>query len=187
MRVRFFSHSKLQCKLSYGVRTPPCAVAYIYICTHVKDPVVHVRVRWTMETLKHPARTLGWVARLCCSLLTSGKATRIMPWEKSHWDNTVVKSKVKEERSKKSSVTACLTAALSPYSLCQVSNDFSCRIQGGVSMAQASLDAWHLFWAASSANRYSRNSTSRLKMNSTGPFKINFLIGQNMGWNIDIL
>ena len=35
-----------QCRLSYGVRTPPS------ICAHVKDPVVHVRVRWIMETLK---------------------------------------------------------------------------------------------------------------------------------------
>ena len=32
--------------------TPPCAIACIYICAHVKDPVVHVRVRWIMEILK---------------------------------------------------------------------------------------------------------------------------------------
>ena len=49
---------------SYGVRTPPCAIACTYICAHVKDPVVHVKVRWIMETLKHPACTVGWVARL---------------------------------------------------------------------------------------------------------------------------
>ena len=35
-----------QCGLSYGVRTPPCAIVCIYICAHIKDPVVHVRVRW---------------------------------------------------------------------------------------------------------------------------------------------
>ena len=29
-----------------------CSVACIDICAHVKDPVVHVRVRWIMETLK---------------------------------------------------------------------------------------------------------------------------------------
>ena len=40
-----------QCRLSYGVRTSPCAIASIYICAHVKDPVVHVRVCWIMETL----------------------------------------------------------------------------------------------------------------------------------------
>ena len=39
-----------QCRLSYGVRTPPCAIACINTCAHVKDPVVHVRVRWIVET-----------------------------------------------------------------------------------------------------------------------------------------
>ena len=39
-----------QCRLSYGVRTPPCAIACI--CAQVKDPVVHVRVRLIMVTLK---------------------------------------------------------------------------------------------------------------------------------------
>ena len=66
-----------QCRLSYGVRSPPFAITSIYICAHVKDPVVLVRVRWIMETLKHQACTLGWVARLCCSWLSPGKATRI--------------------------------------------------------------------------------------------------------------
>ena len=31
---------------SYGVRTPPSAIAYINISALVKDPVVHIRVRW---------------------------------------------------------------------------------------------------------------------------------------------
>ena len=66
-----------QCRLSYGVRTPPCAVACTYICTHVKNPVVHGRVRWIMETLKHLTCTIGWVVRLCRSWLSPGKATRI--------------------------------------------------------------------------------------------------------------
>ena len=69
------------------VRTPPCAIACINICAHVEDQIVHVRVRWVMETLKHPECTVGWVARLCRSWLFLGKATRI-----SHGDNTVVKS-----------------------------------------------------------------------------------------------
>ena len=43
---------------------------------------IHVRVRWIMETLKHPACIVGCVARLCRSLLSPGKATRI-----SHWRN----------------------------------------------------------------------------------------------------
>ena len=72
-----------QCRLSYGVRTPPCAIACIYTCAHVKDPVVYVRVRWIMKTLKHPASTVGWVARLCRSWLSTGKATRISHRRKS--------------------------------------------------------------------------------------------------------
>ena len=73
----FFPRKKFQCTHSYGVRTPPCAIARIYICVHVKDSVVHVRVRWIMETLKHPACTTGWVARLYRSWLSRGKAIRI--------------------------------------------------------------------------------------------------------------
>ena len=34
-------------------------------------------VQWVMETLKHPACTVGWVAWLCRSWLSPGKATRI--------------------------------------------------------------------------------------------------------------
>ena len=67
----------LQCRLSYGVRTSPCAIACIYICAQVTDPVVRVRVRWIMETLKHQACTVGWVARLCRIWLSPGKAARI--------------------------------------------------------------------------------------------------------------
>ena len=49
----------------------------IYICAHAKDPVVPVRVRRIMETLKHPACTVGWVARICRGCLSRGKAIRI--------------------------------------------------------------------------------------------------------------
>ena len=76
--ARDFSPSvNLQCRLSYGVRKAACAIACIYICAHVKDHVVHVRVRWIVETLKHPACTVGWTTRLCRSWLSPGKATRI--------------------------------------------------------------------------------------------------------------
>ena len=67
-----FGEDSLRC-----VRTSPCAIACINICAHVKDPVVRVRVRWNMETLKHPACTLGLVVWLCRSWLSPGKATRI--------------------------------------------------------------------------------------------------------------
>ena len=73
----FFSQSQLSVQTLLRCSYTLCAIACIYICAHVKDPVVHVRVRWIMETLKHPACTLGWVARLCCSWLSPGKPTRI--------------------------------------------------------------------------------------------------------------
>ena len=38
-----------------------------------------------METLKHPACTVGWVARLCRSWLFPGKATRIFPGSNPKW------------------------------------------------------------------------------------------------------
>ena len=41
----FCPRANFQCRLSYGVRTPPCAIACFNIRTHVKDPAVHVRVR----------------------------------------------------------------------------------------------------------------------------------------------
>ena len=39
--AKYFSPGvSFQCRLSHGARTPPCAIACIYICTHDKDPVV---------------------------------------------------------------------------------------------------------------------------------------------------
>ena len=49
----FFHRGNFQCRLSYGVRTPPCSIACIHICAHVKDPVVGVRVRWIKEILNN--------------------------------------------------------------------------------------------------------------------------------------
>ena len=83
-----------QCRLSYGVRTPPCAIACINTCAHVKDPVVHVRVRWIMETLKHlnMHRSLGGAT--LSQLAFPGESKPSFPWEKSHVDDTVAKNKV---------------------------------------------------------------------------------------------
>ena len=81
----FFSYNQLSGRLSYGFCTPLCAVACINICAHVKYPVVHVRIRWVMETLKHPACTVGSVARLCLSRLFPGKATRISHGRNLSW------------------------------------------------------------------------------------------------------
>ena len=63
---------------------PPRAIAGIYICAHVKDSVVRVRVRWIMDTLK-----------VCHSWLSPRKETRI-----SHGRNpigTIQLSKVYEK------------------------------------------------------------------------------------------
>ena len=49
-----------------------------------------------METLRHPACTVGWVARLCRSWLSSWESNPNFPWEKSQWDHTVVKTKRKK-------------------------------------------------------------------------------------------
>ena len=76
MQVRFPGAARdfsprvnFQRRLFHGVRTPPCAIACIYICAHLNGPLVHVRVRWIMETLEHPVCTVGW--------LSPGKASRI--------------------------------------------------------------------------------------------------------------
>ena len=73
----FSPRVNFQRRLSYRVRAPPCAIACITVCAHVKDLVVRDRFRWIMETLKHAACTVGWEARLCRSWLSSWKATRI--------------------------------------------------------------------------------------------------------------
>ena len=54
----FLPRVNFQCRISFGVRTPTCAIACINICAHVKDPVVHVRVRWIMaaQTPSTPQR-----------------------------------------------------------------------------------------------------------------------------------
>ena len=74
----FFSQSQLSVQTLLHVSVHPCVQSRAFnICAYVKDPVVRVRVRWSMETLKHPACTVGWVARLCRNWLSPGKATRI--------------------------------------------------------------------------------------------------------------
>ena len=60
-----------QCRLCYGVRTPSSAVACIFIYTHVRDPMIHVRVWLIMYSMYC---RLGSVTR---GLLSLGKATRI--------------------------------------------------------------------------------------------------------------
>ena len=86
--ARHFSpRVNFQCRLSYGVRTIPCAIACIYICAHVKDPVVHVRVWWIMETLKRLACNAGLGRATLSQLAFPGEGNQNFTWEKSHWDN----------------------------------------------------------------------------------------------------
>ena len=59
------------------VSTPPRAITCINICVYLKDPVVHARVWWIIETLKYPACTIGWVRWLWCSWHSPGKAIKI--------------------------------------------------------------------------------------------------------------
>ena len=74
----FFSHCQLPVQTfswcPYNPRVQPHALTSVRT---VKDPVVHVKVRWIMETLKHSACSVVWVARLCRSWFSVGKATRI--------------------------------------------------------------------------------------------------------------
>ena len=71
------------------VHTSPCANACIDIYVRVKDPVVHVRVRWIMETLKYPACAIGQVVQLS-RLAFPGESNLNFPWENSQQDKIVV-------------------------------------------------------------------------------------------------
>ena len=74
-----FSQSQLSVQTL--VRIPPCAITCINMCAHVKDPVVHIRVRWIMETRNHPGCTVGWIARRCRSWLSPGKQSEFFMGE----------------------------------------------------------------------------------------------------------
>ena len=98
----FSPRVSFQGRLSYVC---PYAPVCINICVHVKDPVGHVRVCWINETLKHPAHTVGWVARLL-QLAFPGESNLNFPWEKSHWDNIVVKKKERSINKSETKLTA---------------------------------------------------------------------------------
>ena len=76
----FFFQSQLSVQtLLRACHTQPCAITCIDICVHIKDPVVHVRVQWIMETLKHQACTVGWVVWLHHSWLSPGESNLNYP------------------------------------------------------------------------------------------------------------
>ena len=73
MKVRFPGVARdfspivnFECRLYYGCLYTPMH-NHIYICVHVKDPVVHVNVWWITETLKQPTCIVGIVVWLCHS------------------------------------------------------------------------------------------------------------------------
>ena len=69
----FCSKSQLSVQTLLWCPYDPVRKDMFYICVHVNDPIAHVRVGWIMETLKHPACTLGWVVRLCQNWLSPGR------------------------------------------------------------------------------------------------------------------
>ena len=82
---------------SYGVCTLLCAITCIHICVHVKDSVVHVRVLWIMKTLKHPACTAGWVARLSQLAFLGGRQLKFLTGEMPLGQYSCKKLKVKNK------------------------------------------------------------------------------------------
>ena len=100
----FLPRVNFQCRLSFGVHTAQCAITCINICVHEKGSVAHARVWWIMETLKLPVCTIGWVAQLS-QLAFPRESNANFLWDKSHWDNTVVK---KKKQKKKKKARSCL-------------------------------------------------------------------------------
>ena len=82
-----------QCRLSYCVSTPLCAITCINICVHVRDPVIHIGLVNYGNT-----RTPSMRCRLCSAPLSQlafpGEGNPKCPWEKFHWDNTAVEKNV---------------------------------------------------------------------------------------------
>ena len=88
----FLLESSLNADSLTSVSTPLCATTCLNLCAHMKDPVVHVRVWWIMETLKPTACTEGWVVRLS-QLAFPGESNQNFPWEKSRRDDEPGKKK----------------------------------------------------------------------------------------------
>ena len=59
--------------------------------------MVYVRVRWIIETLKTPSIHGRLGSSTLSQLAFLRHSNSNFPWEKSHWDITVVKSKVKKK------------------------------------------------------------------------------------------
>ena len=90
-----FSQWTFRCRLSYGACTLPCATAYIDICAHVKDTVVHVRSLVDYGSAKTPCMHHRLGNAILSQLSFPRKSNPNFQWKKSKWDNRVAKKKLK--------------------------------------------------------------------------------------------
>ena len=85
----FFPRVNFQCRLSYGVLTPPCAIANT---TSVRTLKILQSIQSSVEyeNTKAPSmhRRLG--STTLSQLAFRGESNPNFPWEKSEWENTVV-------------------------------------------------------------------------------------------------
>ena len=78
----FSTRVNFQCRLSYGVRTPPCATACNNICALVKDPLDRVKssVYYGNTNSSSMHRRLG--SATLSKLAFPGESNPNFPWEK---------------------------------------------------------------------------------------------------------
>ena len=91
----FFSQSQLSVQTLLRCPYTPCAIACINICVHVKDPVLHVRVRWMHGNTKTPSMHSRFGSTTLSQLASPGESNPNFPWEEFYWDHTVVQSTYK--------------------------------------------------------------------------------------------
>ena len=87
----FLPRVNFQCRLSYGVRTPPCAIACINICAHDKHPVVHVKSSVDYGHTKTPSMHCRLGSTSLSQLVFPGVGNPNFPWKKFQWDDAVEK------------------------------------------------------------------------------------------------
>ena len=83
----FFSpRVTFQCRLSYGGRTPPCAIARMNTCTHVKSSCSPCQssVNYGNTKTSNMHRALG--SATLSQLAFLGESDPNFPWAKSQWD-----------------------------------------------------------------------------------------------------
>ena len=80
-------------------------IARIYICAHVKDPVVRVKSSGYYENTKTPSMHPRLGSATLLQLAFPGEGNPNLQWEKSHRDITVVK---KQQQQNKGIAAGCL-------------------------------------------------------------------------------